>query len=111
MQIHPVFHIGLLRPAPPDAADQFPERIQIPPPLPPVKVQNNQAFYVVESIVGHFRRSATCHLQAKSYTIKWICYPSWENSTEPAKVIYRDVPHFVHRYWAERAASMRARRR
>ena len=69
MQIHPVFHVSLLEPAPPGS-----------PPAPKTEVQqlDPQKEYEVESILDcqYFRNQI-------KYLIKWEGYPHSENTWEP----------------------------
>jgi hypothetical protein len=94
MKCHPVFHTSLLRPY--SESEEYP-RANVQP--PPVKVADGQAYFAVESIVGHYPRKATAHNQVTKYLIKWKDYPSWENTKEPATVIKEDVPDLVQQYW------------
>jgi hypothetical protein len=82
MKCHPVFHISLLRPADTESA-LFPEREQPAP--PPVRVDNNQAIFTIDYIMGHEPKSARSHEEARKYLIKWEGYPLWEATKEPAK--------------------------
>eukprot|EP00983_Pelagomonas_calceolata_P063696 1147835-Pelagomonas_calceolata.AAC.1 len=79
------------------AFQEFPERIQHA--LPPVHVEDNQAFFMVDHIAGHKPRTATCHAETTRYFINSTGYPSWENTEEPA--IAKDVPGEVAKYLAE----------
>jgi len=87
MKCHPVFHISLLRPADTESA-LFPEREQPAP--PPVRVDNNQAYFTIEYIMGHEPKPARSHEEARKYLIKWEGYPLWEATKEPAKNIHKD---------------------
>jgi len=64
MKCHPVFHISLLRPADTESA-LFPEREQPAP--PPVRVDNNQAYYSIDYIMGHEPKTAQSHEEARKY--------------------------------------------
>lgn len=69
VNIHPVFHISLLEPAPPGA-----------PPAPITEIQpiNPEAEYEVESILD------LRHVRGKDrWLVKWKGYPDSENSWEP----------------------------
>jgi hypothetical protein len=95
MKCHPVFHISLLQPADTESA-LFPEREQPAP--PPVRVDNNQAYFTIDYIMGHEPKTARSHEEARKYLIKWEGYPLWEATKEPAKNIHKDVPHVVEDY-------------
>ena len=96
MKCHPVFHISLLRPANTESA-LFPEREQPAP--PPVRVDNNQAYFTIDYIMGHEPKNARSHEEARKYLIKWEGYPLWEATKESTKNIHKDVPHVVEYYW------------
>jgi len=96
MKCHNIFHISLLKPAD-FFSDEFPERIQHAP--PPVRVENNQAYFSVDFIMGRKPRTAKCHAETKRYLIKWAGYPAWENTEELAQNIAEDVPEEVALYW------------
>jgi hypothetical protein len=69
MNIHPVFHISLLEPAPPGAP---------PAPNTEIKPVNPNAEYAVEAILDHKL------VRGKPrYLIKWEGYPQSENTWEP----------------------------
>jgi hypothetical protein len=91
MRCHDVFHVSLLR--------KFHAVDRNQPPPPPGEVKNGQAFWEVESIVGHKPRTAKSHSQVKTYQIKWKGYPVWENSDEPAANVLEDAPLLVEAYW------------
>ena len=96
MKCHDVFHISLLKPAD-FFSSQFPDRVQPEP--PPVRTQNNQAYYAVDYILNHKPRSARTRDQASSYLVRWAGYPIWESTYEPARNIEQDVPEEVTKYW------------
>ena len=98
MRCHNVFHISLLKPANFFFA-QLPDREQPKPPL--VRIENNQAYGAVDSILNHKPRSARSREQATSYLIWWAGYPLWESTNGPARNIEQDVPDEVTKYWAQ----------
>ena len=69
MNIHPVFHISLLEPAPPGAPKA---------PLTEIEPVNPNAIYDVETILDCKYVRGTI-----KYLIKWLDYPHTENSWEP----------------------------
>ena len=72
-QIHDVFHVSLLDPA---KENTIPDRIQSPP--PPVILDNEAEFEVEEVLDSKVSR------RRLFYLVKWLGYPSFENSWEPA---------------------------
>ena len=75
LQVHPVFHVSLLRPYLKPSV--FPDRQLAPPPPPPVTVGNDTE-YEVESILD--RR---LHRHRFEYLVKWKGYPDHDASWEP----------------------------
>jgi hypothetical protein len=63
MKIHPVFHVSLLEPV---ATDPIPG--QVPPPVPPIIVDNEEE-YEVEEILDFRRRR-----NQLQYLVKWTGY-------------------------------------
>jgi len=61
----------------------------------PACVENNQAYFSVDFIMGHKSRTAKCHAETKRYLIKWAGYPVWENTEEPVQNIAGDVPFCI----------------
>jgi hypothetical protein len=66
MRIHPVFHISLLKKAPPGA-----------PPAPDIQIEpiNPDQVYKVETILDHKQIRKKTH-----YLIRWKGYPNLENT-------------------------------
>jgi hypothetical protein len=71
--IHPVFHIGLLRPYKEDLIAN-----RHPPPPPPIDVEESR--YEVEEILDSRRKG-----RGIQYLVKWKGYPDSENSWEPKR--------------------------
>lgn len=72
MKMHPVFHVSLLEPAPPDAALQT-----RPTPMAP---ESSEPEYEVEAIIEQRIRNGR-----NEYLIKWKGYSATENTWEPTK--------------------------
>lgn len=75
-KIHNVFHISKLRRL--QATDDFPARIQKNRPLPIVKADGTEEWYV-EKVVDKRTRKGI------EYLIKWEGFPDFENTWEPIK--------------------------
>ena len=93
LQIHPVFHVSLLRPYQDPAS--FPDRTLPPPPPPSVTIDNSPE-YVVEKILDH--RTRRRHLE---YLIKWEGYPDYDASWEPQEHL-TNAPEILRQYKASR---------
>ena len=74
-RIHNVFHISKLKPY--HETDKFPNRVQNDRPESKIQINGDDA-YEVEYIVN--KRIRQKKIQ---YEVKWLNYPSWENSWEP----------------------------
>jgi len=84
MKCHNVFHISLLKPA-----DFFSDEFLNAFGMHPVRVENNQAYFSVDFIMGHKPCTAKCHAETKRYLIKWAKYPVWENTEESAQTLQK----------------------
>lgn len=73
LRIHPVFHVSLLEKYIPNT---FENRIQEPP--PPLVIEGEEEFEV-EAILD-----SRLHYRKLQYLVKWLGYPSSENSWEPS---------------------------
>lgn len=71
MEIHPVFHISLLEPAPPGAPNT---------PTMPTEIKDRDEPYDVGKVLDSKYVRHKLH-----YLIKWLDYPDTENSWEPAE--------------------------
>jgi hypothetical protein len=72
---------------------------------PPVLVDRaGEAWFEVEHIVRHYPRKATQHSETTHYLVKWLGYPSYENTKEPAKRIAEDCQQVVTEYWQKQGA-------
>ena len=81
--VHPVFHVSLLKPAPPN--------MRTIEPLPPVMItedRDKHEEYEVEAILA----SKFTHRKLK-YQVKWKGYS--DTTWEPAEIIQNDVPDMV----------------
>ena len=78
MNIHPVFHATLLEP---HKGDPIPGRVQPPP--PPIEVEGEEE-YEVEKILDSRWIENGSRFQ---YRVKWVGYPSSENSWEPPEFV------------------------
>jgi hypothetical protein len=72
---------------------------------PPILIdQAGEAWFEVEQIVRHYPRKASSHSEATHYLVKWLGYPSWENTKEPARRIAEDCPEVVTAYWQKQGS-------
>lgn len=85
MQIHPVFHVHLLKPYR-DARAQFPARIQEdrPEPDPAEFTDAGEPQWDVEAVLKKRRRGRRIE-----YLIKWVGYPLEESTWEPLENLER----------------------
>jgi hypothetical protein len=79
-QVHPVFHVSLLRPYH-DGAHEFPSRDTVTRPLPELNARGEDE-YEVEKILDKQMRLKG-RLQVPYYLVKWKGYPDSDNSWEP----------------------------
>ncbi len=77
LEIHPTFHVNLLKPYL-DGYASFPDRTIILRPPPAQLLDNGKELWEVESIVG--KRTRRNQVQ---YLVKWKGYSEWENTWEP----------------------------
>jgi hypothetical protein len=79
------------------------------PPLPDVVAeQSGGAWFEIERIVRHHPRGAISHEEATHYVVKWVGYPSWENTKEPARRVAKDCREAVTTYWHKRGRDIQA---
>lgn len=78
LRIHDVFHISKLRRV--HETDVFPDRVQDNRPMPVVKIDGQDAWYV-EKIVGK-RKTKKNGIE---YKVKWENFPEYESTWEPIK--------------------------
>jgi hypothetical protein len=76
MKIHDVFHVSLLEPA---KQNVIPDRTQ-PPPLP-VELESVTEYEVEDILDSRVRH------RKLQYLVKWVGYPPFENSWEPATFV------------------------
>jgi hypothetical protein len=67
-----------------DGSDRYPDRERPPP--PPPEIEDNEEYFLVESFVNS--RGTASRLQ---YLVKWIGYPSHENTWRPATALRQDL--------------------
>jgi hypothetical protein len=96
-RIHPVFHVGKLKKA--IETDRFTERKQNDRPLPVVKIDGSDAWYV-EKVVDKRKKG-----NKVEYLVKWEGYPEWENSWEPAAALKKTAGDAVEAYEKRQAAT------
>lgn len=90
LRIHPVFHISKLKRV--HETDAFPDREQKNRPLPVVKIDGEDAWYV-EKIIGK-RVHKKDGLQ---YKVKWEGFPEWESTWESINNL-KEAKDAVHEY-------------
>lgn len=78
MQIHPVFHVSLLKPY--QASGTFPARDDHTRPAPVTEL--SESHYLVEKILDH-RAKGQGRNQRREYLVKWQGYPLYEATWEP----------------------------
>jgi hypothetical protein len=86
-RVHPVFNVSHIKPYH-DGSDQFPGRDISPP--PPIDGQFGELEWTVEEIRDKRRVG-----RGYQYLIKWLDYPEWECTWEPASRLRQDLPDMV----------------
>jgi hypothetical protein len=71
--VHPVFHVSMLEPAPPNV---IPNRTQSPP--PPVSIDGEQEFEIAEVLDSKIDNRRRCKLL---YNVKWLGYEGTDEET------------------------------
>jgi hypothetical protein len=89
--IHPVFHVSLLRPYIHDA-----QITAFPPPLP--EIIDGSPYYLVDQVLAHRIRRVR-RKRVHEYLIKWKGYTDEHNSWEPAKNL---TPECLREFHARR---------
>ena len=88
MRIHPVFHVSKLKPLKSSSESDYPGRASAESSRPPPELINEDGDEVweVERIVKErSTRRGRNGVMRTEYLVKWVGYPEWEMTWEPAR--------------------------
>jgi hypothetical protein len=98
LRLYPEFHTSLLKPY---HKDEDPERMNQPN-AGMIAAGGEDNAYLIEDVVGHRDHAQN----GKEVRVKWLGYPSDENTWEPLGNIIKPAKNLLKRYFEDRGLSM-----